>query len=327
VAADQWNTHVLGVAPYARADLDVGPVTVTPGMRLETSLIQGSRSTPRVGATPGIGFTHLDAVLEPRIAVRVRPAPPLLLSAAAGIYHAPPAPEDLSAVFGTPDLTLSSARHASVGQTLDLTETTRLEVVEYYESLSRLPVRSRRAAPVLARSLVQDGEGRNFGIQMLLRQEAWRGFSGFVAYTVSRSERRYAGDEAARLFDYDRTHVVSVVATQEVSTWSFGGRLQVASGLPRTPVVDAYYDVRTDRYDPLFGAQNSIRLPAFFELDLRVDRRFALGKDRSLRLYVEVDNVTARRNAEEIVYDHAYQRRAFITGMPPLGVLGARLDF
>src|SRR5262249_54750404 len=175
----------------------------------------------------------------------LRPLERFALSAAAGIYHAPPAPEDLSAVFGTPELAASTARHLSIGQAVDVTDTTRLEVVEYDEELSRLPVRSRRPSPQIARAVVQDGEGRSYGLQATLRQQAWHGLSGWVAYTLSRSERRYVGDPAARLFDYDRTHVVSLVAAQEIFEWGLGAKLSYATGLPRTPVTGAYYDVRS----------------------------------------------------------------------------------
>jgi hypothetical protein len=327
VNADAWRTHIVGVAPYARAVFTLGPVSVEPGLRLDGYLVEGDRATPKVGATPKIGFLRLDAVLEPRLAASVRVTRAIELTAAAGIYHAPPAPEDLSATFGTPALTLSTARHLAVGQRIELFETTHLELVEYYETLSRVPVRSRRDAPTLARALVQDGEGRSYGVQVILRQQGPGGLSGFVAYTLGRSERRYVGDADYRLFDYDRTHVLSVVGNQELGAFTVGGRVQYATGLPRTPVTGAYYDVAGDRYEPLFGAQNSTRLPAFFELDLRVDRRFELGRGVKLHVYLEADNVTARKNAEEIVYDHAYTRHSYVTGLPPLALLGAKVDF
>ena len=88
-----------------------------------------------------------------------------------------------------------------------------------------------------------------------------------------------------------------------------------------------HYDVANDRYEPLFGPQNSVRLPAYFELDLRVDRRFRLGQAAVLHLYLELDNVTFRKNAEEIVYDHLYSKKSYVTGVPPLALLGGRLEF
>jgi len=41
--------------------------------------------------------------------------------------------------------------------------------------------------------------------------------------------------------------------------------------MPRTPVVDSY--LGRDGYDePVFGAHNSIRIPAFYQLDVRAKR-------------------------------------------------------
>jgi hypothetical protein len=327
VNSDMWKTHILGIAPYTRVTVSFGDFSIEPGLRFDAYLVQGSRSTPRVGETPRVGFSSLEGVLEPRLSARYRATKAVELTVSGGIYHAPPAPEDLSAVFGTPALTLSVARHAALGQAFALTDTTRLELVEYYEWLSRLPVRSLRDAPSLARALVQDGEGRSYGVQVLLRQQGWAGLSGFIAYTLGRSERNYVGSNVTRPFDYDRTHVLSVIANQELGEFTFGARVQYATGLPRTEVTGAYYDVAHDRYEPLFGTQNAIRLPAFFQLDLRADRRFHLGRGVVLRVYLEVDNLTARENAEEIVYDHRYAHHAYVTGMPPLVLLGGKVEF
>jgi hypothetical protein len=40
-----------------------------------------------------------------------------------------------------------------------------------------------------------------------------------------------------------------------------------------------------------------------------------------------VQNVTDRKNPEEIIYNYNYTRLAYITGFPTLALLGARLEF
>jgi hypothetical protein len=320
VAGDTWWTHVLDVAPYAVAQIDAGPLTITPGARLDAFLVEGSRSTPRVGQTPAVGFSRLTSVVDPRVSLRWRATRRLSLLASGGTYHQPPAPEDLSAVFGTPALTLSHATHATFGESLAVTETLSVEATAFYKSLGDLPVRSRLPAPILARALVQDGEGRAYGLQILVRQQLARGFFGWLSYTLSRSERRYVGDAQWRLFDYDQPHVLAIVASKTIGTWTVGARFRWMSGLPRTPVAGAIYDARDDVYQPLFGAQNSTRLPDFEELDLRVDK--SLGPH--LRAYVEIDNATLHANKEEIVYSDDYTRKGYVTGLPAMGVVGAR---
>ena len=301
-------------------------MTVTPGVRFDAFLLEGSRKTPRVGQTPSIGFSRLETAVAPRLAARWEVVPRLALTAAYGTYTQAPEPEDLSPVFGTPDLALSRATHVTVGESLRITQTLSADVVAFQKTMKDLVVRSRLTNPLLARALTQNGEGRSYGVQFLLRQELWEGFFGWVSYAISRSERRFEGDETWRAFDFDQPHVLSVVASQEIGRWGFGARFRYASGNPRTPVIGSTYDARSDRYDPVFGPQNSIRIPAFWQIDLRVERSFPLGEAVRLLLFADIQNVTNRENAEEIVYSASFRQRSTITSLPTIAVVGARLE-
>ena len=287
---------------------------------------EGSRKTPKVGLTPEIGFSRLETGFEPRLSARWQVVPRLAFSAAYGAYHQAPEPEDLSPVFGTPDLALARATHVTVGESLRLTDSLTAEVVGFQKTLKDLVVRSRLTNPLLARALTQNGEGRSYGVQLLLRQELWRGFFGWVSYAITKSERRYDGDESWRAFDFDQPHVLSVVASQEIGPWSFGARFRYASGNPRTPVIGSTFDAKSDRYDPVFGAQSSIRIPAFWQIDMRVERAFAIGERVRLLLFADVQNVTNRENPEEIVYSASFRERSTINGLPTIAVIGARLE-
>ena len=326
VNTDSWSAGVLDVAPYAQLDLDVGPLLLSPGLRVDGFLMATSRQTPRVGSTPPVGLAHLEAAVEPRISARLRLGERLSMLAAAGLYSQPPEPTDLSAVFGNPTLGPASAEHATLGESLRLTETLSAEVVGFAKWMDDLAVRNPAGTPKLAQALLQNGVGRSYGIQFLVRQRPWRGLSGWLAYTISRSERRDVPGGAWRLFDYDQPHVLILVANQALGAWTFGARLRVATGLPRTPVIGALYDAKDDQYDPLFGAQNSLRLPTFWQLDVRVDRAVPLGPLLTLRLYVEGLNVTGNANSEEYVYNVDYTQRGTIHGLPLLAVAGARID-
>ena len=329
VNTDAWRAGVLDVAPYAQVDVDVGPLLVSPGVRADAFLLTTSRQTPRVGSTPSIGLSHLDGAIEPRVAMRLRVTPRLSLIGAAGVYSQPPDPADLSAVFGNPTLGPASADHATLGESLVLSETLSAEVIGFAKWMSDLPVRDPSPSPKLAQALVQDGVGRSYGLQFLVRQRPWHGLFGWVSYTIARSERRDAAgapDERWRLFDYDQPHVLVVVASQKLGAFTLGARLRVASGMPRTPVAGAFYDPKDDQYDPIFGPQNATRLPAFWQVDARIDRDFALGRDLRLRVYLEGLNVTNHVNGEEYVYNTSYTQRGTVTGLPFVAVLGARVD-
>ena len=325
-ATDDFRATIVDLGPHLFADIRLGPVTLTPGARLDAYLIDGDRKTPRIGQTPAVGFSRLETALAPRMAARWEVAPRLAINAAYGTYHQAPEPEELSAVFGTPDLALPRATHVTFGESVRLTSTLTADVVGFQKSMKDLVVRSRLTNPLLARALTQNGEGRSYGVQLFLRQELWRGFFGWISYAISRSERRFDSDERWRAFDFDQPHVLSVVTSQEVGRWMFGARFRYASGNPRTPVTGSVYDARSDRYDPVFGPQNSIRIPAFWQLDVRVDRSLDLGKGVTLLLYADVQNVTNRENAEEIIYSASFRERGTIRGLPTIGILGARLE-
>jgi hypothetical protein len=326
VNGDAWTAGVVDVAPHAQLDLDLDPLVLSPGLRLDGYLMTTSRQTPHIGGTPSVGLSHLEASVEPRIALKLRVGPRLSILGAAGVYSQPPDPADLSAVFGNPSLGPASAQHATLGESLRLTRTLSAEVLAFARWMQDLPVRSALPTPKLAQALVQDGIGRSYGLQLLLRQQPWHGLSGWIAYTISRSERRDRPDGAWRLFDYDQPHVLTLVANQALGPWTASARLRVASGLPRTPVTGAFFDAKDDQYDPLLGPQSSVRLPTFWQLDARVDRRFALGRGAELRVYVEGLNLADRANAEEYVYNLDYTQRGAVTGLPLIALAGARVD-
>ncbi|HEX8953815.1 MAG TPA: TonB-dependent receptor, partial [Polyangia bacterium] len=181
--------------------------------------------------------------------------------------------------------------------------------------------------PPLAQALVQQGIGRSYGGQLLLRQELFKGFFGWVTYSISRSERQDHPDRDWRLFDYDQTHVLGVVASYEWRGFIAGVRFRYTSGMPRTPVVGAFYDARGDQYQPLFGAQNSIRIPDFVQLDVRLEKTFTFHHGVQLNIFADVQNVTNRANPEELVYNYNFTRRDYIIGLPVLAVVGARVQW
>jgi hypothetical protein len=324
--ADTWNAGVVDVGPYASMRVEIGPLTLSPGLRADMVLLQTSRRTPRVGATPSVGLSDLEAAVEPRAAANLRVTPKLAVLAAAGLYSQPPDPADLSAVFGNPTLGAAHAEHASLGGTLLLSPSLSLETVGFYRSSRDLAVRDPSATPPLAGALLQQGTGRAYGVQFLLRQQPWHGLFGWVAYTVSRSERRDAPGARWRLFDDDQSHVLTVVATKRLDAWSVGLRLRYARGLPGTPVIGALYDAKDDVYQPIFGPQNSTRLPDFWQVDLRVDRRVRMADAASLLVYLELLNVTNRTNGEAYVYNIDYTQRGTVRGLPATAVVGVRAE-
>ncbi|HEY2369766.1 MAG TPA: TonB-dependent receptor, partial [Polyangiaceae bacterium] len=272
------------------------------------------------------GVFQEDTAVDPRIAVRWDATKHVTLKAAFGVYHQAPAAEDLSAVFGNPLLTTSFARHTLAGAAFKLTKTTTVEVTGFYNVMDDLVARNTSPAPALAEALLQDGSGRAYGVQMMLRQEQIGPFFGWISYSISRSERQDAPNLPYRLFDYDQTHTLTAVASFDLGKgWEIGARFRFSSGFPRTPVVAGYLDTQSG-WQPVFGAKNTIRIPAFAQLDARVAKQFKIGKTEA-EVYLDVQNATNTANPEEIVYNFNYTKKSYITGIPILPVLGAKWSF
>lgn len=344
VATDDWNVSIVSAAPYATAELSLGRLTLTPGVRFEPFIIDGNRSDPRVADGVPIGYQRIAfqsanvprfagdasatiASFNPRLTGAFRASKRVTLTLGTGLYTQPPDVEDLSPVFGNPSVGLSSAFHLSAGFSYKLTGTLTFETIGFYKRLYDLVSRSQLASPPVAQALVQEGVGRVMGGQVLLRQELVKGFFGWITYSLIKSERRDHPDLAYRLFDYDQTHVLGVLASYTLGRgWEAGARFRYTTGVPRTPVVGTFYNSRDDNYQPLFGAQNSIRIPAFYSLDLRVEKSISFQRYK-LNVFLDVQNVTNRKNAEEIIYNYAYTKQAYITGLPTLAIGGVRFEF
>lgn len=329
VSAERFSIHQLDAAVFVEAELKAGPVTITPGLRAGAVLLEGDHSSPPPPTTPVPGFAHLDWLFEPRLQIVWRVTPRLLMTAAAGLYHQAPDPADLSAVFGNPNLELQRAWHVTHSMNISITDWLSIDIAGFVKGLDMLVSRSALPSPPLGQALVQDGSGFVYGGQLLVRARAWHGLSGWIGYTLSHSERQDHPNSPTRLFDYDQPNVLSVVASYAIAHFGVGARLRWSSGFPRTPVTGAFWDARDDQYQPLFGAQNSIRLPDFVQLDLRAEYTFVFRR-AALNLYLDVQNITNRQNAEELAYRQDYSNAAnpgYVTGLPTTAVLGARVQF
>ena len=352
IAVDHWNALIIDTAPYITAEINLGRLSLVPGLRFEPVLIEGSPSLPAGGTTPphgyasfslptnpvdqlpgdplsrGIRAAKLFAYLpNPRLAAAYHATRRLTLTVGGGIYGQPPDPQDLSPVFGNPTVHLSRAAHLSGGFSFKLRPTLTLEVIGFYKRFWDLVSRNENPSPPIAATLVQDEIGKAYGGQLLLRQELLHGFFGWITYSLTRSERRDHPDTAWRLFDFDQTQALGIVASYQLGRgWDLGARFRYTTGFPRTPVVGSTYDVINNQYSPIFGAQNTIRIPSFYQLDVRLEKSFVYRRLK-VNAFLDVQNVTNRSNPEEIIYNYDYSRRAYITGFPILTIVGARVEF
>ena len=329
VNSDSWSVWSGSAAPYVEGDIAAlgNSLHVIPGVRIEPYFTSVNKRSPVQGDTPAVGVYTDDTAIEPRLAVHYAMSSRVTFKAAYGKYRQAAQAEDLSSVFGNPLLGSAHATHVLGGGAFDLSRNIALETTVFYTSSQDLAVRNPLPAPLIAQALVAQGEGRSYGAQFLLRRELANGLFGWVSYTLLRSERKDSPGADWRLFDYDQTHVLTALASYDLGRgFDVGARARYATGFPRTPVIGSYFDTRTATYQPILGAQNSTRIPAFAQLDVRLSKRFQF-KTSHLELYLDVQNVTDRANPEEIVYSPDYTQKRYIDGLPLLPVFGAKLEY
>jgi outer membrane receptor protein involved in Fe transport len=295
-----------------------------PGLRFAPYVLSTNRRTPALAGEPSTGVFTSEGLFDPRVAVTYDVTPRMRAKIAYGRYHQLPDPADLSAVFGNPLLESARADHFLAGARVVPFESFSVETTGFYTTSAGLAARDPSPSPPLAGALQQTGSGRSYGVQILVRKDLTSHLFGWLSYTLSRAERQDVDGGRWRLFDYDQTHVFTALASYAIGKgFEAGARFRAASGYPRTPVVGSYFDARTDTYQPIFGVQNTIRIPAFVSLDLRVSKHFDLGRTE-LDIVLEVQNVTNRQNPEEIVYTPNFSQPGYITGLPILPSLGIR---
>ncbi|NLR60563.1 TonB-dependent receptor [Chitinophaga polysaccharea] len=123
------------------------------------------------------------------------------------------------------------------------------------------------------------GTGKAYGLELLLKKKTGA-LTGWIGYTLSRTERTFAELNGGKPFPYryDRTHDLSVVANYQLSEkWTFSGLFVFSTGNALTMpngrfVYNLGFNFSND--SPIYtninryGKINDYRMPAYHRLDL-----------------------------------------------------------
>ncbi len=129
-------------------------------------------------------------------------------------------------------------------------------------------------------------DGSTYGMELLVQRALTRRFGGWLSYTLSRAERVLAN--TLYLSPFDRTHVLSAVAHYDLGR-GFGAGLR-----------GTYYTGRPDIAsipNSLPQVSNQHRLPDYYRLDARLDKRWELGRREWLTVVAEFFDATLTREA------------------------------
>lgn len=312
------DTFAANCAMYGALEWKLGPVLLVPGVRFDV-------------------FSAIDDYrLQPRLSARWTVTEGTVVKGGVGRYVEEPDGQDTATDIGNPNLGAEDSLHYSVGFEQKFTDAINLDVTAYYKSFSDLVTRadslqSADAEDAVAVSegprLLNQGEGRSFGLEFLLRHDFSDRIFGWVSYTLQRSERRDRPGEEWRLFDFDQTHNLIVIGQYRLTPkWTVGFRWRLVSGNPDTPIVGAVFDTDTGTYVELPGEANSTRQPTFSQLDLRVDREWTFDTWRLVG-YLDLRNALNTANAAGFQYNYDYTQRTQAYEIPIIPSFGLRGEF
>ena len=288
---------------------------------LEATPWRGSRIVPgvRVDYTKDTGAWDL----SPRIVVRQDVTglsgdePRTTLKAGVGLFTQPPDVSQTNAVFGTPGLVSNRAYHYDVGVERQVTDHITASLDGFYKQLDNL----------VEQGLGNTGSGDVIGAETLLRYSPDERFFGWIAYTLSRSERRPSPSQPLRLFQYDETHILTVLGSYRIGRgWELGMRYRLTSGYMYTPQTYGFYDENVGTYLPLSAyPPSSSRLPLFHALDVRVDKTWAFPWG-TVGAYLDVLNIYNQGNVDGISYDYNFTHSTPANDLPIIPSIGLRVE-
>lgn len=286
-------------------------LTVTPGVRFDSFIYTDQPVRTRT--------------LLPRLTARWDLSAQLAVKGGAGLYSQGARNGDSSRQFGSVDVLPERAFQLTAGAELRPLAGLLFTTEVFYKALSDLLVRPTSGAGGTA--LVNQGNGRVFGAEFLLRKDLTDRLFGWIAYTLSRSDRIDRPGEPRRLFDFDQTHNLTIVASYQLSKgFQLGARFRLISGSPDTPVTGSAYLAPSDSYLPIYGPTNSVRLPLFHQLDVRVDKVWSFDS-WTLDLYLDVLNAYNHRSIEGVSYSYDFRQSAFTQGIPVFPSIGLKGAF
>lgn len=306
---------ISNIGVYNRHEITSGAWTYTPGVRLDKFTLTK------------------ETFLSPRMAVKWNLEEGLLLKAASGLYYQPPQAQEQDDVFGNPDIRAPRATHFTAGFEKDFRKGSSdgyTWQTQFFDKwLDKLVDQS--SAQVLRDGVLvnenynNDGGGRSYGIENQLK---WTDpyWDVWVSYTWSESFR-WNKNIPKYKHAYDQTHNLNILTSKKLdNNWKVASRFRYVTGNPVTPVVASTFDADNDVYIPTRGGLYSERYKDFYQLDLRIDKKWVSDQE-IWTLYLDIQNVLNTKNPESIEYSYNYSQKDYISGLPFLPAFGVKGEF
>lgn len=263
----------LAVGFWADAVLDVAPrVQITPGARVD---VFNSIGETRVG-------------VDPRLAARYSVTDHVRIIHAYGVVHQPP-----GFLVPVPGLApgglkggLQTSLQASAGVEADLPEDIEATATVFDNVFLDMSDLLGTRVGNIAANLDKRALGSAVGFELFVRRNLTRNLGGFLTYTLARSMRSFQNERFPSGFD--RTHVLNAALAYDLGRhWRLGGRLVFYTGTPKV--------VQYRGATPPPPSVSPGRDPAFYRVDLRLEKRWNLKKSFWISFVAEMLNATLNK--------------------------------
>jgi hypothetical protein len=264
------------------------------------------RPTDRVELVVGLRMdayrssSAITTSVDPRIALRVRVTRALTSVTTLGIAHQPP-----THLLPTPGLSLDpsgglqTVYQYAQGAEVRLPWALGATVTGFYIAAHDVnDFVSDCGTFSTGCSLVARVDGSSYGLELNVQRAFARSFTGWLSYTLSRAERHIGATPF--LSPFDRTHVLAAVLRYDLGAGiDVGVRATYNTGRPDIPSFSQNgISVPVTFESAAFVPQH--RLPAFYRIDLRAQKRWSFGR-RWLAVVVEFFDATLNPEAVDFV--------------------------
>jgi len=313
-----WTYETVDTAAFASATVTtLRRLVVTAGVRLDhSSASRRSHASPRVS----VSYPLIGDILR--------------VNAAAAVVHQPLPAEFLAVHPEFLELRDMRAVHYGLGLAAGRNGW-RTTLEAYFKAYSSLPI-----DPSFAHRLILDkepfrsytipdrlialGTGSARGVELTVERRVGDTFAGVLVARAGRDRFRDAnGIERNRL--YDSRYGFSAAANYALGgRWLVSGSLVIQDGTPYT----ATDEVRSSQYGVWIrrAPYNGARYPAYVTLNVRAERRFAVGST-TVSVYADVWNLLGRENVAWIDDWSPLFGDEFEYQMPRTPFIGAAIAF
>lgn len=280
----------------------------------------GERITASLGVrTDGNNYSNkmkqLWKQLSPRLSVSYRLIDGLFLSGHIGQYYQLPPYTALGfkedgQTYTNRYLDYISVAQKSIGLSWNPNETMELSIEGFHKQYQHMPFSLSDGIPLMCKgndygvigneALQSDAEGHSYGIEIMFKWLLAQKLNLSSSLTLFKSEFKIKDQEPYIASAWDNRFIFNVSGTYNLpKQWSIGLKASCIGGAPYTPfdeykssLVEAWNAQGKALYD--YSRYNTERLPAFGQLDVRIDKTF-YWKKCMFGIYLDIQNITASK--------------------------------